>query len=418
MGREEADAALVGLTAAHDRISAAMYWLDGHPGLAALRRTGLTGRTARTATETLHRVGVLWSQFAALGTRLDRAREARAAAGSRPNPAELRTLTTMLREPSVPVGPDGMVLDGPVAGAGPMLLTLPALANGLEQQTAQTQTVCTQVEAARTAISERLAPLTTALDRARATASGLGDTGGAHAGLADVEARLAEEHLTALSDPLGGAGNDWKAAARLRELAEEVNLIVAGLAGLARLRDGFPERLARLGRDVDGVAAAEERAAAVFATVHEKILAPGLPEAPHAAESLRAHLRQIAEIQREGRWPRLGEELEAAERGAAAALERAGHLHEAADGLLRRRTELRGRLTAYRAKAARLGLIEDGHVATLHEAAETLLYTSPCDLPASTRAVMAYQRALAGAGPEPTGIPAWNNEPPRGEHPR
>ncbi|MFI5841290.1 hypothetical protein ACIA8K_16470 [Catenuloplanes sp. NPDC051500] len=410
MGRDEADAALVGLTAAHDRISAAMYWLDNHKGLAALRRTGLTGRTARTATETLHRVGVLWSQFAALGARLDRAREARAAAGNRPNPAELRALTAMLREPAVPVGPDGMVLD-----AGPPVLTLPALANGLEEQTAQVQAVCMQVEAARVAISERLAPLTTALDRARATASGLGDTGGAHAGLADVEARLAEEHLTALSDPLGGAGNDWQAAARLRELAEEVNRIVAGLAGLARLRDGFPERLARLGRDVDGVAAAEERAAAVFATVHEKILAPGLPEAPHAAESLRAHLRQIAEIQREGRWPRLGEELEAAERGAAAALERAGHLHEAADGLLRRRTELRGRLTAYRAKAARLGLLEDGHAATLHEAAETLLYTSPCDLPAATRAVMAYQRALSGAGPEPTGIPAWNNEPPRGE---
>ncbi|WP_051797113.1 hypothetical protein [Catenuloplanes japonicus] len=411
MGRDEADAALVGLTAAHDRISAAMYWLDNHKGLAALRRSGLTGRTAATATETLHRVGVLWSRFAALGTGLDRAREARAAAGSRPNAAELRTLTAMLREPSVPVGPDGMVLDG-----GPPVLTLPALANGLEEQTAQVQTVCTQVEAARTAISERLAPLTTALDRARATASGLGDSGGADSGLADVEARLAEEHLTALADPLGGAGNDWTAAARLRELAEEVNRIVTGLAGLARLRDGFPERLATLGRDVDGVAAAEERTAAVFATVHEKILNPGLPEPPHAAGSLRAHLRQIAEIQREGRWPRLGTELDAAERGAAAALERAGHLYEAADGLLRRRTELRGRLDAYRAKAARLGLIEDGHAATLHEQAETLLYTSPCDLPAATRAVMAYQRALSGGGPEPTAIPAWNNEPPRGEH--
>lgn len=169
---------------------------------------------------------------------------------------------------------------------------------------------------------------------------------------------------------------------------------------------------------MDAVAAAEARTAEAFRTVHDKIHEPGLPEPPAAAASLRAHLRQIAEIRRERRWARLGAELDAAERGAAAALDRAGHLFEAADGLLRRRTELRGRLSAYRAKAARLGLLEDGHAATLHEAAETLLYTSPCDLPAATVAVVAYQRALAGAGPEPTAVPARNTEPPRGERPR
>ncbi|MDR7275869.1 hypothetical protein [Catenuloplanes atrovinosus] len=398
MSRDEADAALTGLVAAHDRISAAMYWLDNHPGLTALRRPGLTGRTARVATETLHRTGVLWSRFAALGARLDQARAARAAAGNRPGAAGLRTLTTLLREPCVAAGPDGMIIE-----TGPPTLTLPALAGDLERQAEEVRAVCARVEAAHTAVAERLTPLTTALDRARATASGLGDSGDAGAALADVEARLATAHLAALADPLGGA--DVTVTTRLRDLAEEVNRIATGLAGLARLRDRYPERLARLARDVDAVAAAEDRAAEVFRVVHEKILRPGLPEPPAAAEALRAHLRQIGEIQREGRWPRLADELAAAERGAATALERAGHLHEAADGLLRRRTELRGRLSAYRAKAARLGLIEDGYAATLHERAETLLYTSPCDLPAATRAVVAYQRALAGGGPEPAGIP-------------
>ncbi|MBM0239134.1 hypothetical protein JNW88_21965 [Micromonospora sp. ATA32] len=35
LSRDEVDVAIVALGAAHDRISAAMYALDNHPGLAA-----------------------------------------------------------------------------------------------------------------------------------------------------------------------------------------------------------------------------------------------------------------------------------------------------------------------------------------------------------------------------------------------
>jgi hypothetical protein len=77
-----------------------------------------------------------------------------------------------------------------------------------------------------------------------------------------------------------------------------------------------------------------------------------------------------------------------------AARERAAHLHEAADGLMRRRAELRGRLDAYRARAGRMALAEHEQLSALHRTAQELLYTSPCDLPAATRAVVAYQRYL------------------------
>ncbi|MBM0240480.1 hypothetical protein JNW88_31480, partial [Micromonospora sp. ATA32] len=56
--------------------------------------------------------------------------------------------------------------------------------------------------------------------------------------------------------------------------------------------------------------------------------------------------------------------------------------------------ELRGRLAAYRAKAARLGFAEHTELSRRHCAAEDLLYSSPCDLPAATRALSAYQRHL------------------------
>jgi hypothetical protein len=73
---------------------------------------------------------------------------------------------------------------------------------------------------------------------------------------------------------------------------------------------------------------------------------------------------------------------------------RAADLVAAADGLLGRRDELRGRLEGYRVKAADHRLDEHDELAKLHHTAHSLLYTAPCDLPAATRAVYAYQRTL------------------------
>ena len=63
-------------------------------------------------------------------------------------------------------------------------------------------------------------------------------------------------------------------------------------------------------------------------------------------------------------------------------------------GLLDRRTELRGRLEAYRAKATKLGHAEHAGLSALHRAAHDVLFTAPCDLPEATRAVGRYQRAV------------------------
>ena len=73
----------------------------------------------------------------------------------------------------------------------------------------------------------------------------------------------------------------------------------------------------------------------------------------------------------------------------------------AADGLLERRAELRGRLSAYRVKGARLGFAEHPDLTARHKLAYDLLHSRPCDLPAATRAVHGYQHLLATlAGPE------------------
>jgi len=59
------------------------------------------------------------------------------------------------------------------------------------------------------------------------------------------------------------------------------------------------------------------------------------------------------------------------------------------------RNELRGRLNAYRAKAAARGLAEHPELTTRYARARDLLFTAPCDLRASTRSVHGYQQTLA-----------------------
>jgi hypothetical protein len=91
----------------------------------------------------------------------------------------------------------------------------------------------------------------------------------------------------------------------------------------------------------------------------------------------------------------LADDLVAVERAAAQARDRAAELRQLAEGLLARRDELRGRLSAYRAKAAARGLAEHPDLTELHAQARALLYAAPCDLRASTRSVHAYQQKLA-----------------------
>src|SRR5439155_12599799 len=127
----------------------------------------------------------------------------------------------------------------------------------------------------------------------------------------------------------------------------------------------------------------------------DRIADTGLPPAPHAAAVLQARLADLDRLHREQRWVQLADDAAALQRAATRARQRADELRDAADGLLARRDELRGRLEAYRAKAARLGYAEHDALTALHAQARDLLWTAPCDLRAATRVVFAYQQAVA-----------------------
>ncbi|MDW5330220.1 hypothetical protein [Plantactinospora sp. KLBMP9567] len=430
MGRAEVDRLLGALGAAHERASVVMYALDGRPGLALLRDTRPTGETARVGADVLARTGALWSQFAAFGALLGQAREVRARR-SRPGDIELRELGELLGAPLVALDADGTVLDDPAA-APAQRIRLSELARRIETEAAALAGTLAGLEAARSRLAGWFGQLTDALRRLRAdavalsgaerpgdpadsggptasgaaSAAGFGPASAAGSGAAPLsrdeldrlDRAVEEAYLGALADPLGATGTGSTAIAlrdRLRRFEIEVAALTGRLAELTEVRDGYSGRVARLATELDELATAAAETTRAYALAQDKIANSALPDpSPDPTPALRAQFAQLGQVHREHRWSQVGTELAALERGVAAARRRMAESHEAADGLLRRRAELRGRLDAYRAKAGRLGLIEHPELSEQYRRARDLLYTSPCDLSAATRAVVAYQRHL------------------------
>lgn len=390
MDRHSADQALTGLGAAHDRIAAAMFVIDSHPGLAFLRGGGLVGRTAERAQTISPEVDLLWAHFSALSELLDRARAIRGQ--RRLGDDDWDALRLLLSEPVLAVDATGLPVEaGSTAVAA--LLRVADLTTGLERRCAAVTAHLSEVDTAWSAVAGRFAPLTEAFGAAAARAEELGVA----ELVRNLGERLDQARSDSLRDPLAAApGGQPRPAVqtRLRELTAELETVRQRLAELAALRDGYPTRLAALRALIDEVAAAESRVRDAYLRVDEKIADPALPPPPASAAALRTVLPSPGDVHSR-QWIRLAEELSTLEARATRALARADELRGAADGLLDRRGELRGRLDAYRAKAARVGFAEDGDLSTRYQRAHDLLFTAPCDLRQSTQAVYAYQKALA-----------------------
>ena len=203
-----------------------------------------------------------------------------------------------------------------------------------------------------------------------------------------IRARLADVRATVVTDPLGAD------PAPLEELAGDLRTVRAELADLEAARDSYDTRVADIQAVLTRTVAAQNEAHTSLQLVLAKIAQPGVSEVQDFTAGPRDGLTALAELFRGGDWPRLAADLDRLERGAASALASATAQLHVITGLLERRSELRGRLDAYRAKASRLGRAEDLHLSALHAEAYDLLYTSPTDLAAATRAVNRFQQAV------------------------
>ena len=383
---EQADRALADLAADSDRMAEALVAMDGHPGHQLLAGATLTGVSLRRWTETDAAMTVLWQQFSLHRALVEQARQVRERK-SRPGETELAELTELLTGQVVELGAEQVPIERRGL-TGPSVVTervtLAELVGTMKESYAKVTEVLAAAEKAWHRTAERLEHLDEDLRAAQAAARSLGTD---DPGLARIAAGLAELRATALSDPLGADADPGQLGAALRKARAE-------LEELAATRDSFAARRARIEAVLGEAAEVQGRIEAVDATVREKIATPGLPAWEDTLAPLRDRLGGLAEMWRAGQWRALSSRLGELDRDADEALAGSRARLELGTGLLDRRLELRGRLDAYRAKAKRLGYVEDLELGELHQKAHDLLYTSPCDLRAATVAVHRYQRAL------------------------
>ncbi len=350
--------------------SATLVELDNHPGLQHVRRYPPTGVTQQRWTAVEKSLDELWQDVARMTSILDSAKAVRARR-SKLDEDDRVELTRWLRERPLEVSRERIplaqrVITGP--GEAVCYVGLADMAADMRDAYPAVVEFLDDVDRVNSLIVDRLAPLQQRLD----------DAGAAFpsevAGLLAVSA----------TDPLSLTTHDVEE--RIRVIAEEVERRSAELAELAALRANWPSALAETAARLDALRQGFDRMVEVRALAEHDVLSGPLPVQEDAEPGLRAQFGAIVTPDPQA--------LRSLRRRIEAALHTVAEDEELAQGLLDRRTELKGRLTGYQAKAARLDLGEDRDLLACSKIASGLLHRQPCDLRAVTRAVADYQQLL------------------------
>lgn len=407
MGREDVDRALARLAAEHEAVESSLLSLQDHSGRRLLEGAELTGVTKQRWAETDAAITALWTHFEAYAEALARARELRARRRW-PTQTELRELTELLSGPGVTVaGPEvpgqARSLTGPRRLAEQ--LSLEQLLERMNAWYDQAMETVAAADAVWSSLPARIDLLAAETQRVRSLAHSVGVRPGAHPSGDDLEALVAdltELRARTVSDPLAF----WAASpppgrpdtTRYEQAGRRLDGIRREVEAVLHVREDAEHRLARL-RDVLSRAdrtLTEARGARV--EVLSKILASDVPAVSGPAAALHERLAAAEQFTRTAQWHRLSPLLDSLEEHADDELLRARESLTAVTAPLAVRAELRGRLDAYRAKVARLGLAEDPLLVERHDQARRLLWSAPCDLAAAERAVRRFQQAVAESG--------------------
>lgn len=367
---EEIDREIDARTHEVSAASATLLELDNHPGLQHVRRYPPTGVTAQRWAEVEKSLDELWQHVGRMTTILDSAKATRARR-SKLDEDDRAELTRWLRERPLEVSRERIplakrVITGPGEAVG--YVGLADMAADMREAYPAVAEFLDDVDRVNSLIADRLAPLQQRLD----------DAGAA------FPAEVGELLAVSATDPLSLTTHDIED--RVRVIANEVERRSADLAELAALRANWPNALGETSAQLAELRAGVDRAADARARVERDVVSGPLPVHEDVEPLLRAEFGEMTAPDPAA--------LRALRQRIAAALRVAAEDEELAQGLLDRRAELKGRLTAYQAKAARLDLGEDRDLLACSRIASGLLHRQPCDLRAVTRAVADYQQLL------------------------
>jgi len=401
LSREAVDQELARLESDAGRVSDALVELTEYNAYKLLESAPLSGLTAERWLRVSAKIAALWDDFTAYQDVFNRAKEIRGRR-AKPRPEDLAAITRLIKGESITLSTKAIALSertllGPSSVSETATLSQTLARMNTEYQLAAD--FIAQAETAWNRLFEAADPVQARLKRLGETAREIGDrsVSTAVAGLIDGYSALRRE---VFADPLGLSVAGSAFPGRLAEIDRQIGVVAEAAAHQADLRadyDRGTEHLRQLVERVDQVEAAQRT---VAQTVQDKILIGSLPAFTAQAPALRARLAALDALRTQGQWSRLTTEAEFLADALDAALAAATKVEKLMSGLLERREELRGRLQAYRVRAARRGAAENQPLEAYYQTARELLWTRPCDLAAATRALAVYQKAvLALDGP-------------------
>jgi hypothetical protein len=348
-------------------ISTTLVELDNHPGLAHVRRYPPTGVTAQRWAVIEKSLAQLWEDLGRM-TSIVEAAQALRARRSKPDDDDRAELSRLLRERPLEVSRQPIPLGERKISSPGEAVEYVGIADAAERMRSTYPAVIEFLDAVdgiNSLIAEQLGASQRQLDEA---------------GLA-APRELAELLSVSATDPLSLTKSD-------------VENRISKIADLAELHANWPHALEKAASQLDTLRDATQRAAQVCAHAQEVVVAGPIPVHTDAESALREELQSITASDPAA--------LLSLQRRIEAALRVAHDDEGLAQGLLDRRSELKGRLTAYQAKAARLGLGEDPDMLASNRIATGLLSRRPCDLRAVTRAIADYQQLIVKKQDRPT----------------
>ena len=408
--QDDADRELNRLTTEGNRIADALVTLENHPGYRFLQGAALSGRTVTLWDEARSDVALLYQRFDSYRGILAKAQEIRTRR-NRLSTTDLAELTTLLRGSAVELGTEEIPL-GKRNLTGPATIThrmtLAELVAGMDTSFQRVTDIAVATDEVWSAMVRVLDPLDERMDDARELVAslGLGEIRDPlFVEVDDIGTALADLRSRAFGDPLalyrGEPGSGRPDLTDAEALQRRLTAVRDRLAALAAVRAQYDDKVARAATAIDGVATAEADAKAAYELVLEKIASPAIAPVPDGTPPLRARLAGLASLVAAHEWGFVVDELAALAKDTEQARARAAEVRDTATALLDRRSELRGRLDAYKVKAARLRLAEDAELSAHYQEAYGLLWTVPCDLRAATRALNRYQQAITAKGATP-----------------
>jgi hypothetical protein len=397
LSREEVDRALARIGAEHEAIESSLLALQDHAGRRLLEGAELTGATRERWARAETAITRLWSYFDACTDALHAAQELRSRRRF-PSRDDLLRLSMLLDGENLTITGEGLLAER---------LSWPELVRRMNSGYAEVLDVVIAADSVWSALPARIDLLAAELHRLWDLAHSVGVRPGAHpAGddLHQVTEELTGLRAEVIADPLafwipdggssapGGGRPDTtrydRAARALDDIRREVDAVIG-------VRKDAEERLIRLRDILSRADRTLSEARTARGEVLAKIAASEVPAVSGPASALQEQLVAAADFRRRAQWHRLSPLLESLEERAEEELKRARDSLSAVAAPLAVRAELRGRLDAYKAKAARLGKAEEPMLVERYDAARRLLWSAPCDLRTAERAVLRYQQAAA-----------------------